>query len=314
MGLVKCKNTSCNALLGSYEENNRKIIVHLFNVREALFRPQLQYKSAGSGADMRVIIMELIDGKYEVSSVNSLLSKNYFLEPAKMPLPKPRVLPNQSVHKANEAKRSKLVTNPAKMSISGDPISFEHGDFTITAIDGKNVAQTSKISSGGVDKPIKGHCVLASTSRASTPLTAQIGVTSPSRVIILPTTAQDTGTSVSVPMTSWSSAPVAPLVTDTNAMSTTSVCVAPTMFQNATQEHIAPTLFQDVVPSTSKGVVYNDAMLSAPLTATNPNQGFKFGVPEESVEDFDDLCKRLGISVGYGFDEDKDLTDFQDLK
>lgn len=85
-GLVHCRNPTCGAVLGSYEEG-AVIIVHLFNVREMLFEPQLHYaREVGETAfESYVVVMKFGDGDNPLDISDGARARSYILDPAFLP-------------------------------------------------------------------------------------------------------------------------------------------------------------------------------------------------------------------------------------
>lgn len=178
MGLVKCDNESCGAILGSYEEVKKKCYVHLFNVREALFRPQLEYKYANTAEDddKRVMVMSLVDGKFETSSFNTLLAKNFILHPARVS-PKQRVQHSQTATQECVAKKAKFEMNSAKVVNRDEATSGAADGYAITTTDNHNVSRTSVISLVKEARP-ENTCVrFPLTSTPEIPQTAAPNIT-----------------------------------------------------------------------------------------------------------------------------------------
>lgn len=85
-GLVHCRNPTCGAVLGSYEEG-AVIIVHLFNVREMFFEPQLHYSREVGGPIPQdyVVVMKFGDDESPQDISDSVRAKSYVLDPAVLP-------------------------------------------------------------------------------------------------------------------------------------------------------------------------------------------------------------------------------------
>lgn len=79
-GLIHCRNPSCGNVIGSYVEGS-KVMAHLFNVREMLFEPELQYTRDASVPVVKDVVILIKFGDGNLDAADLLKARTYYLEP-----------------------------------------------------------------------------------------------------------------------------------------------------------------------------------------------------------------------------------------
>lgn len=286
-GLVQCRNPSCGTVIGSYVDGP-KVMVHLFNIRELLFEPQLQYARTASLPVLKdfVVLLKFGEEGCKLDDADVIKARNYVLDPTVL---RSRNLTGRPVvlRSASLPPLKRVYPGTYNVVSNREPM-VKIPKSVMLSLPGYTGAVMTSVSAGSERSPMPTN-VYTSTVTYSTPMS-------------LPSTSL-TGLSTPTQVT-MSRPPISSTVISKTLTSSSAMYLPP-----ALQSAISP-------PSTSSRAV------SMPLASTNtmslppavPGNDANFGASnaefEQSVstevnmtEDFDKYCQDIGILPNNPMDE-----------